>query len=248
MASAKHPPVISIIMPAHNYGSFLPRSIKSVIRQTYPHWQLIIVDDASRDQTPSIMQHFHQENILCVRNAHQLGVDKSIDRGFLLASGDYICLLAADDWLPPKSLEIRLHTLQKKHVEVVHAALTRIGHAERTLVHPLDVSNLQDLQHFLARTGISPYGINSATFLWCRHLLARVGLRSALSNPFHHNDYEYALKLLSLGTSTPLDVNVYNYSIHPHSLSAPLLQNPHYWHALKQLETKYLSPYSVNLA
>ena len=55
-------PLVSVIMPCYNMASYVSDSIKSVIAQTYPHWELLIVDDASTDHTVELINNLCRDN------------------------------------------------------------------------------------------------------------------------------------------------------------------------------------------
>ena len=99
--------LISIIMPAYNAGPYIDVAIQSVLAQTYPHWELLVINDGSQDNTEEQIlaypddriQYFKQENA---------GVSAARNRGLAQMKGDFFCFLDADDAFPPKSLESRL--------------------------------------------------------------------------------------------------------------------------------------------
>jgi glycosyltransferase involved in cell wall biosynthesis len=90
----------SVIITAHNYARFLPRCLKSVLGQTRPADQIIVVDDGSTDQTPEVVSSFPAVRYIWQANA---GKAAAFNRGFNASEGDLICHLDADDyWLPEK--------------------------------------------------------------------------------------------------------------------------------------------------
>lgn len=96
---------ISIITPVYNSSHYLNRTINSILRQEYVHWELILVDDGSTDDSGKIceeyalkdnrIQVFHQKN-KGVSVARNLALDK--------ISGDYVTFVDSDDWIDPKYL------------------------------------------------------------------------------------------------------------------------------------------------
>jgi glycosyltransferase involved in cell wall biosynthesis len=96
---------VSVIMPTYNAGKFIEKAIQSVLAQTYPHWELIIVDDASTDNTQAIVQSFDDTRIRyhkAERIGHPAGVRNT---GLRLATGDLIAFLDSDDLYYPETLE-----------------------------------------------------------------------------------------------------------------------------------------------
>jgi len=101
---------ISVVIPAHNRASLLPRALRSVLAQTLPPLEIIVVDDGSSDPTRQLIeQHFPRVRYLYQANQ---GVSSARNRGIEAAHGDWIALLDSDDeWLPEK-LRLQMQALQ----------------------------------------------------------------------------------------------------------------------------------------
>jgi teichuronic acid biosynthesis glycosyltransferase TuaG len=97
---------VSIIIPAYNAARFIAATLDSVIAQTYPHWQaLVILDNKSSDATEMIVRGYAQRDsrILLIQESSAQGVTANRNIGLDRAEGDYIAFLDADDqWLPEK--------------------------------------------------------------------------------------------------------------------------------------------------
>ncbi len=94
-------PRVSVVIPTHNNGAYLESALDSVYRQTYPVHEIIVVDDASSDDTSERMQR-HAERVRYLKQAHA-GSAVARNRGIMNASGDYVAFLDSDDmWLPEK--------------------------------------------------------------------------------------------------------------------------------------------------
>ena len=112
--------LVSIIMPSYNTGRFIAESIRSVLAQTYTNWELIIVDDASTDNTDEVVEKFTElaeVNATChpreggdlpskihyLKNAQNSGAAVSRNRALREARGKWIAFLDSDDlWMPDK--------------------------------------------------------------------------------------------------------------------------------------------------
>lgn len=243
MGLVKTSPLVSIIIPSHNYERFLSKAIESVLGQTYGNWELVIIDDASTDHTKELVETYRLKRFKVVRNIKNIGVDASFDVGFKIATGEYICPLCADDWLPSDNLKTRIEVMLQSDFEVIHAGLMRIGTNEKRYIKPLNLNNSSDLKRFLLRGKERDIGINSATFLWKKEVLTKVGLRSTLRSNYHHNDYEYSLRLATMCRTTFVDKNVYYYRIHSDSLSKNQNRDEKYFAELYALEDCYLKSY-----
>jgi hypothetical protein len=104
-------PLVSAIIVVRNGDAFLGEAMDSVIAQTLPDWELIIVDDGSTDETPRIIDRYARAHPALIRgvthpNRRNLGIAASRNRGIAEANGRYVAFLDADDvWLPEKLAE-----------------------------------------------------------------------------------------------------------------------------------------------
>lgn len=106
-------PVFSITMATYNRASLLPRAINSVLNQSYQNFELIIVDDGSRDNTEEVCRSFKDSRILYYKQEQNRGVLACRNKGFDLARGDYTAFLDDDDELLPEALEIAIEKLKE---------------------------------------------------------------------------------------------------------------------------------------
>ena len=103
----ENPPLVSVIVPCYNMERFISDTIDSVVRQTYPHWELLIADDASTDGTVDIVQkHCAQDNrIQLVVKPQHSGIADTRNQCLKMAKGRYLAFLDADDLWHPEKLE-----------------------------------------------------------------------------------------------------------------------------------------------
>jgi glycosyltransferase involved in cell wall biosynthesis len=93
-------PVFSVVIAAHNAGRTLPSTVRSVLGQTRPDFEIIVVDDGSTDGTNEALRSIRDDRIVYVRQAN-LGPAAARNAGIERAAGEYVCLLDSDDlWLP----------------------------------------------------------------------------------------------------------------------------------------------------
>ena len=115
------PPTISVVIPAYNYGRFLAKAIDSTLTQDFTDIELVIVNDASTDNTDEVVeQYIRDKRIRYVVNENNLGAVENINKCFSLAKGDTVLLLGADDFLLPGALTI-LHQQLTQHPESGYA-------------------------------------------------------------------------------------------------------------------------------
>ncbi len=110
---------VSVIVPTYNYGKFLSRALQSIIKQTHNDIEIIVIDDASTDDTQDIVKSYPQ--VIYKRNSVNLGVSASRNKGIEIASGDIITFLDADDWLQPDAIERQLPYFADPSIGVVYS-------------------------------------------------------------------------------------------------------------------------------
>jgi glycosyltransferase involved in cell wall biosynthesis len=113
-------PVVSLCVPTYKRARFLGKTIESALAQTYRDLELIIVDDASPDDTPAVVARFRDARIRYVRNERNAGVPHNYNRVFGMARGAYVVLLEDHDLLDPQYLA-RTVPLLERHPEVSFA-------------------------------------------------------------------------------------------------------------------------------
>jgi len=116
--------MLSIVMPTFNQGRYIRQSIQSVLSQTYRAFELIIVDDASTDDTPQILKELVCGNphISLLRNETNLGTGRSLNHGFSIAHGEMETWWASDNVMYPNCLETLVgHLRQHPEVDYVYS-------------------------------------------------------------------------------------------------------------------------------
>lgn len=103
-------PLVSIIIPAYNAGGFLHLTVESVLQQSYPNWELVIVNDGSRDNTLTVAQAYSasDKRIRVVSQENQ-GVTAARAKGLSVSKGDWVFFLDADDLIAENALELLLN-------------------------------------------------------------------------------------------------------------------------------------------
>lgn len=104
--------LVSIIIPAYNAVPFLAETIQSLCNQTYSHWEAIIVNDGSTDNTATICDSFIDKRVSTIHQSNT-GVATARNNGLALAKGDYIVFFDADDLMAPDFLQARIQVLEE---------------------------------------------------------------------------------------------------------------------------------------
>ncbi|MEP1307183.1 MAG: glycosyltransferase [Balneola sp.] len=106
--------LVSVITPVYNGAEFLDRSIKSVLAQNYTNWELILIDDKSKDNSIQKIQSYAVDHrIKLLKNESNSGISATRNKGIEEAEGEYIALLDQDDEWFPEKLERQVEQFKK---------------------------------------------------------------------------------------------------------------------------------------
>lgn len=161
MTTTSHP-LVSIVVPAYNYARFLGACIDSILAQTYPHWELIVVDNGSTDNTQEVLGRYKDPRIKSLRIEINQGPVKAWALGYTHCRGEYFALLPADDLFLPTKLEKQIQFLQQNPgVDAVGTYIREIDDDGKTpatpgwivgyINQPIDYTNLENWRwkHYL---------------------------------------------------------------------------------------------------
>jgi len=123
-------PLVSILTPVYNHARFVGACIESILSQTYPNWELLIIDDGSTDNTRAIakncqdsrVHYFSQENQGIERLAH------TYNRALSEARGEIVAILEGDDLWPPNKLSSMVPVFRDSHVVLAHGNVVDIDY------------------------------------------------------------------------------------------------------------------------
>lgn len=120
---------VSIICPVYNVEKYLDATVTSVLAQTYPHWELLLIIDAnSSDQSLSLSHKWTKQDprILLLESPAHLGVANNRNQGILKATGDYIAFLDSDDLWHPQKLEKQVLFMTSQSVDFSYHSYQQI--------------------------------------------------------------------------------------------------------------------------
>lgn len=98
-------PKVSVIMPAYNAQAYIKEAIDSILGQTFTDFELIILNDCSRDATEELILSYADPRVVYVKNEQNMGVAGTLNKGLTYAHGTYIARMDADDIAMPDRLE-----------------------------------------------------------------------------------------------------------------------------------------------
>ncbi len=111
----------SFIIPVYKVEKYLPQCLESILCQTYPHYEIILVDDGSPDQCPQLCDSYKkQDSRIRVIHKENGGLSSARNAGMVVAQGDYIIFLDSDDyWQSPESLSLLYRHIEETASDVV---------------------------------------------------------------------------------------------------------------------------------
>jgi glycosyltransferase involved in cell wall biosynthesis len=114
-------PRVTVVMAVYNAAQFLREAIASVLSQTYTDFELIVVDDASTDDSSAILRSYNDPRIRIIRHQTNLGASLSRNDALAAARGELIAIMDADDVCAPTRIERQVEFLQ------AHPAVGLVG-------------------------------------------------------------------------------------------------------------------------
>ena len=143
-------PVVSVVMPTFNHGHLIARAIESVRKQTYPHWELLIIDNHSTDNTQEVVDGFKDPRVRLLKIHNNGIIAASRNLGIAQACSLWIAFLDSDDWWTADKLAVCVSRLGDA-VDVLYHDLALVGGAsgwlakKKILCWQTRVPVLQDL-------------------------------------------------------------------------------------------------------
>src|ERR1700690_1726677 len=117
-----HTPLVSVVTPTYNHERFIGPCIESLLGQSYPDWEQIIIDDGSTDDTGKIVSTYRDSRIRYHSQANQgpFELAKTYNRALALARGELIAILEGDDYWPANKLATLIPAFQDEAVVLAY--------------------------------------------------------------------------------------------------------------------------------
>lgn len=187
-------PFISIVIPTFNRVLLLQKAIESILAQTYTHWELIVVDDGSTDDTAKTICAIGDSRIHLLSLPHSGNIALLRNAGAEAGSGEWIAFLDSDDeWVSDK-LEVQLRLLMTQGKRWSYGGYELIDETSKTI--PGKVRRLPPISGWiimpLLSTGVA---VNMGSLMIERKFFKEVGGFNTESKLILREDYEFALRL-----------------------------------------------------
>jgi len=110
---------ITVLLPVYNAEKYLKEALDSILNQTFRDFELLIINDGSKDNSENIIKSYSDKRIRLINNSKNLGLIKTLNKGIDLAGGKYIARMDADDIMMPDRLNVQYDFLEKNPEVVV---------------------------------------------------------------------------------------------------------------------------------
>lgn len=199
-------PVVSVIIPAYNGADTIGEAIRSVLNQTFTNFEIIVVSDASPDNTGEVVQSFDDPRINYIVHEKNRGLPATRNTAVRASSGRYIALLDQDDIFHPEKLQ--------RHVELLEGN-SRIGVTYNSRFEIVDsVKSIRGLWRAPHKVDLSDlvqgYPFSPSDIILRREWLFEINLFDE-SNPFHGEDLNTNCRLALAGCQFGLVNRALNY-------------------------------------
>lgn len=143
-------PNVSICVPNYNYGKYIGDTIRSILDQTYTDFELIVVDDASTDNSMDVITSFHDKRLTVHENKSNLGITANWNKCLEYATGDYIAIFHSDDLYHREIIEHEVNILATEAVHIVGTrAVTDVTNLPNEITLKYSVYEPLDFMKFL---------------------------------------------------------------------------------------------------
>src|SRR5687768_3250471 len=140
-----HDPFFSVVIPTYNRAGLILKSLNTVFAQTYPHYEIIVIDDCSSDNTQQILEpHLKSGKVRYIRHDRNSERAKARNTGMENARGDFLTFLDSDDLMYPTNLEdAAAYVRANPEIKLFHN-LCELVDEENRLLHRYDYPGLDD--------------------------------------------------------------------------------------------------------
>lgn len=134
-------PLVTVLMPVYNGEKFLAEAIKSILKQTFKDFELLIIDDCSTDNSCDIINFFKDSRIQLIKNKNNIGQSRTMNNGIKISKGKYIARIDQDDCSAYDRLEKQFNLIKNSNLSVVGTWCEKINlHSEIIgyINHPIE--------------------------------------------------------------------------------------------------------------
>lgn len=219
----KEEKLLSIIIPSYNHEKYIGEAIQSVLNQKYKNWELIIVDDGSKDHSIEVIKRFSDSRIRLISQENR-GAHNAINRGLYEAKGEYLAILNSDDVYEADRFGIMISEMEEdselgfvcSYIRVIDSQGKDLGvkqgwkNMEPWLVPHKELS-FAATEDFKLNLIMSNFTSTTSNFLFTRSLYERIG---GMRNLRFVHDWDFALRAAEVTECKMLERPLLKYRIH----------------------------------
>jgi teichuronic acid biosynthesis glycosyltransferase TuaG len=215
---------VSIVMPAYNAGKYIEQSILSVLEQTHPHWELLIVNDGSTDDTQAIAENYAaKDDRIKVINQKNSRLGAARNAAINRAVGTWIAFLDSDDLWEAVKLEKQL-ALSKSHPEVsviyTDGWIFADEDPKKLIAYPTITGEVFSPEKMYRKEYIANY-IPVLSVMAKRELVEKIGKQETSKFFYGCEDWDYWLRMaIAGGVFYGLDEKLFYYRRHSSNMSS----------------------------
>jgi len=189
-----HVPLVTIVIPTYNRLAFVQQAIASVVAQTYSHWELIIVDDGSSDETANALKSMNDNRIRLLEMNHSGNIAFLRNKGVRAGSGEWLAFLDSDDLWIPQKLEIQLNDLIHNGKRWGYGKFELMNNEMQTIVNKAGIY-LPVSGWIVKEVLTTEASVNIGTLLLERALFEEAGGFNEDAKLLYREDYELVIRL-----------------------------------------------------
>lgn len=186
-------PLLSIVIPTYNRSFDLKRAIDSILSQTYKNWEVVIVDNHSKDNTDEVIKNFQDSRIRLYKIHNNGVIAASRNLGIKYSNGEYIAFLDSDDWWHSSKLEKSLEALNNGADLVYHDLWRAHSHKVSAFVKKVKTRKLRS--PIFSDLLLNGNGITNSSVVIKKSILIKVGNISEDLNLIAWEDFDYWLRI-----------------------------------------------------
>jgi len=186
-------PLVSVVIPTYNHAHFLGRALQSVLDQTYPHWEAIIIDNHSRDNTDLVVAELSDPRIRLLKIHNHGVIAASRNLGIRVATGEWIAFLDSDDWWTRNKLQVCVDSINDE-VDLLHHDL-KIIREKPALCRPGIIKSRQIKQAALLDLLVGGNQISNSSVLVRKKIFDDIGLMNESHHMIGCEDYNTWLRI-----------------------------------------------------
>ena len=215
--------MISVIIPSYNHAKYIQKCIDSVINQTYPDWELIIIDDGSKDNSNEIISSYLDKRIIHIKQENR-GAHEAINKGLSLATGEYLTILNSDDEFHPQRFEICMNAFKKDtDIDFISTWINIVDDKNKSKgvkeawrnMHPWEIKNKNlsflDSNDYMLNALMTNFVGTTSNMIFKRKVYEKTG---GMRNLRFAHDWDFVLRVCSNFKCCNIEDPLLSYRIH----------------------------------